>query len=207
MQMKIGRTAAALIAGAAFATAVIGAASADEATDFFKGRTINIVVGFGSGGGYGHYCQQLVQYWGDHTPGKPKFICQYMSGAGGVKAANYMYHAAPKDGSYVSMLSDYGAVAQLLEPHTVKYDYRKFKWVGIMVPSNPAMMVRAGQRLRTKRAPSVGRKTRASAISASISADAQPSNGDGCAGISARSAARSAERSKAAMRGGPSMTM
>ena len=144
MQMKIGQTAAALIAGAALATAVIGAASADEATDFFKGRTINIVVGFGSGGGYGHYCQQLVQYWGQHTPGKPTFICQYMSGAGGVKAANYMYNAAPKDGSYVSMLSDYGALAQILEPHKVKYDARKFKWVGIMVPSNPAMMVRAG---------------------------------------------------------------
>lgn len=144
MQMRIGQTAAALIAGAALATAVIGAASADEATDFFKGKTINVVVGFGSGGGYGHYCQQLVQYWGDHTPGKPKFICQFMSGAGGIKAANYMYNAAPRDGKYVSMLSDYGAVAQLLEPHKVKYDYRKFKWVGIMVASNPAMMVRAG---------------------------------------------------------------
>lgn len=69
------------------------------------------------------------------------------------------------------------------------------------------MIVRAGQRLRTKRAPSAGRKSRASAISASISADAPRSNGEGRAGINARSAARSAERSKAAMRGGPSMTM
>ena len=144
MQTRIRSTAAALIAGAAFATVAVGVSFANEATDFFTGRTVNIVVGFGSGGGYGHYCQQLVQYWGDHTPGKPTFICQYMSGAGGVKAANYMYNAAPKDGSYVSMLSDYGALGQILEPEKVKYDFLKFKWVGIMVPSNPAMMVRSG---------------------------------------------------------------
>jgi tripartite-type tricarboxylate transporter receptor subunit TctC len=144
MRIRIGTAVAALIAGAALATGLAGTAGADEATDFFKGKTINVVVGFGSGGGYGHYCQQLVEYWGKLTPGNPSFICQYMSGAGGVKAANYMYNAAPRDGSYISMLSDYGALAQILEPHKVKYDARKFKWVGIMVPSNPAMMVRAG---------------------------------------------------------------
>ena len=125
-----------------------GTAAAQDAEQFFKGKTITITVGFGSGGGYGNYCQQLVAHWSKHTPGKPNFVCQFMPGGGGVKAANYMYNVAPKDGSMLSMISDYAAVAQLMEPQKIKYDIRKFKWVGVMVPANPALLVRKGAKVQ-----------------------------------------------------------
>lgn len=138
------RTAFASAALFAAATVLSGPAAADEAEDFFKGRTVTVIVGFGAGGGYANYCRQVTQYWGEHTPGKPNFICQYMPGGGGVKAANYLQNVAPRDGSVIGMISDYAALAQLLEPEKVKYDIREFKWVGVMVPANPVMMVRKG---------------------------------------------------------------
>ena len=134
----IAATAALLVTGAA------GAARADAAADYFKGKTITIVVGYGESGGYAVYCRQLTGYFGKHIPGNPNVICQYMPGQGGVKAANYVYSIAPKDGSVLSMLSDYAAVAQLMQPEKVKYDLRKFRWVGVMVPSNPLLTVRKG---------------------------------------------------------------
>jgi tripartite-type tricarboxylate transporter receptor subunit TctC len=113
--------------------------AADEAADYFKGRTLNIVVGFGAAGGYAVYCRQLTAYWSKYIPGNANVVCQFMPGGGGLKAANYMYNVAPKDGSTLSMISDYAAVAQLMQPKKIKYDVRRFKWVGVMVPSNPLL--------------------------------------------------------------------
>ena len=120
------------------------AARADAAADYFKGKTINIVVGYGPSGGYAVYCQQLVAYFGKHIAGNPKVICQFMPGQGGVRAASYLYSVASKEGNFVGMLSDYAAVAQIMDPKRIKYDIRKFKWVGVMVPSNPVLVVRKG---------------------------------------------------------------
>ncbi|MEX2454026.1 MAG: tripartite tricarboxylate transporter substrate-binding protein [Rhodospirillaceae bacterium] len=145
----ISATRTALASAAILALASAGTAtpaSAQAAESFFKGRTVTVIVGFGAGGGYANYCRQLTQYWSEHTPGKPNFICQYMPGGGGVLAANYLANVAPSDGSVLGMISDYAALAQLLEPEKVKYDIRKFKWAGVMVPANPVMMVRKGAR-------------------------------------------------------------
>jgi len=80
-----------------------------------------------------------VRYLGKYVPGKPNIVCQFMKG-GGVKAANYMYNAGPRDGSIIGMLSDYMSVAQLLRPKKIKYDARKFNYLGVMVPANPVLM-------------------------------------------------------------------
>ncbi len=127
------------VAVLAAGTIASGNAFADQAEDYFKGKTLNIVVGFGPSGGYAIYCRQLVSYWNKYIPGNPNVICQFMPGGGGVKAANYMYNVAPKDGSTLGMISDYAAVAQLMRPGKMKYDVREFKWVGVMVPSNPLL--------------------------------------------------------------------
>lgn len=127
--------AAILIAG----LAAPDVAKADAAEDYFKGRTIRIIVGFGPSGGYAIYCRQITAYWPKYIPGKPTVICQFMPGGGGLKAGNYMYNVAPKDGSVMSMISDYAAVIQLLRPDKVKYKIQGFKWVGVMVPSNPLL--------------------------------------------------------------------
>jgi tripartite-type tricarboxylate transporter receptor subunit TctC len=144
------KTVTALAAAAILAAAVIpSGASAQDAEKFFKGKTITITVGYGAGGGYANYCRQLVGTWSKYIVGNPTVVCAYMPGGGGVKAANYMYNVAPKNGNMLSMISDYAALAQLLEPKKVKYDIRKFKWVGIMVPANPVLMVRKGAKVQS----------------------------------------------------------
>ncbi len=101
-------------------------ARAQSVADFYKDRAVRVIVGFSSGGGYSKYCFLLVQYLPKNIPGKPGVTCQFMRGGGGVKAANYMYNAGPRDGSAIGMLSDYMSVAQLLRPKKIKYDARKF---------------------------------------------------------------------------------
>ena len=120
--------------------AVTGVAAAQSVADFYKDKQVKVVVGFGSGGGYSKYCFQLLRYLPEQVPGKPTMTCQFMSGGGGVKAANYLMNAAPHDGSVLGMLSDFMTVAQLLEPKKVKYDTRKFTYIGVMVPANPVLM-------------------------------------------------------------------
>lgn len=144
MTNKTAFSALAAAALLALVPAHAGTAAAQEAETFFKGKTITITVGYGAGGGYANYCRQVVAYMNNYVPGKPTLVCSYMPGGGGVKAANYMYNVAPNNGSMLSMISDYAALAQLLEPQKVKYDIRKFKWVGIMVPANPVLMARKG---------------------------------------------------------------
>jgi len=132
----LGAATLALAAGAQ-----TGAARADKVADFYKDRKqLTIVVGYGPSGGYAVYCRQLVTYWSKYIPGNPNVVCQFMPGGGGLKAANYMYNAGPRDGGTVQMISDYVAVAQLMRPKKVKYDARKFKWIGVLVPANPVVM-------------------------------------------------------------------
>jgi len=128
-------------AALAAVTIASGSATADKVADFYKGKQLKIVVGYGPSGGYAVYCRQFAPFWEKYIPGNPNVVCQYMPGGGGVKAANYMYNAGPKDGSAIQMISDYVAVAQLLLPKKVKYDARKMRWIGVLVPANPVVMV------------------------------------------------------------------
>ena len=137
---KIVNSMIGLGAAALAVSAISSGALADKVEDFYKGKQLRIVVGYGPGGGYAVYCRQLVKYFAKNIPGNPTVVCQFMPGGGGLKAANYMYNAGPRDGSAVMMISDYVAVAQLLRPKKVKYDAREFKWVGVMVPANPVIL-------------------------------------------------------------------
>lgn len=130
---------------AVFAAALVGGtvsgdAVAQSMAKFYENKTVKVIVGFSSGGGYSKYCFQLLRFLPKYIPGNPTLVCQFMRGGGGVKAANYMYNAGPRDGSIVGMLSDYMSVAQLLRPKKIKYDARKFTYIGVMVPANPVLM-------------------------------------------------------------------
>src|SRR5581483_7411019 len=75
-------------------------AAADSVEDFYRGRTIHVVIGYAVGGGYDAYARLLTRYMGNHIPGKPNLIPQNMPGAGSLKAALFLYDVAPKDGTY-----------------------------------------------------------------------------------------------------------
>ena len=80
-------------------------AGADSLADFYKGKTLTILVGYGAGGGYDIYARVIAQFLGKHIPGEPSVIVQNMPGAGGLKAARYMLDVAPKDGTVLSIPS------------------------------------------------------------------------------------------------------
>jgi tripartite-type tricarboxylate transporter receptor subunit TctC len=113
----------ALLAGALTATP---AASADV----FQGKTINVIIGYSAGGGYDLYARLLAKHLGKHIPGNPTVVPQNMVGAGSMRAANYLYSIAPKDGTAIGIFSRSVAIAPLIA--SASFDARKFTWLGSM---------------------------------------------------------------------------
>lgn len=119
-------------AGVAIAAAFAAAARADDAANFFSGRTVTIQVGFGAGGGYDATTRLVARHLGNHIPGKPNVVVQNMPGAGSLKAANYLFNAAPKDGSILAVFAATAAVEPIFGNKQAKFDPRKFEWIGNM---------------------------------------------------------------------------
>src|SRR5262249_25872829 len=115
----------------AFAAALACASSAraQSVADFYKGRTLSIVMGTGPGGSFDLYSRTIAEHWSRHIPGNPTIIVEYMPGAGGVTAGNYIYGAGPQDGSKV-LLSHPLPLIEKLEPKGVRYESAKFQWLG-----------------------------------------------------------------------------
>jgi len=130
---------------ACLSLAVCGLAASVHADDFYKGKTITIVVGSSSGGGYDTYARFLARSWPKYIPGNPNVVVENMPGAGSLKATNYIYNVAPKDGTMV------GAVQQgiLFEPlfktmgsgKEAKFDPMKLGWVGAVTHDTAIMVV------------------------------------------------------------------
>ena len=95
---------AGIAAAIAVATAPLAAHAQSAVASFYSGKSITVVVAAGAGGPFGLRSHILAQFLGRHMPGKPNVIEQFMPGAGGRKAANYLYKAAPKDGSVIGVV-------------------------------------------------------------------------------------------------------
>ncbi len=80
------------------AALVVQPARAAGVEDFYKGKTVSIVIGYSVGGGYDAYGRLVARHLGKYIPGQPNVVPQNMTGAGSLKAANYIYSVAPKDG-------------------------------------------------------------------------------------------------------------
>jgi tripartite-type tricarboxylate transporter receptor subunit TctC len=103
-------------------------AAADSIADFYKNRSISLIIGYSVGGGYDAYARLLARYIGKHIPGEPSIVPQQMTGAGSLRAANYMFSVAPKDGAVLGIFSRSMGVAPLLGQ--AEFDSRKFTWLG-----------------------------------------------------------------------------
>ena len=123
--------------------------SAQPAPDFYRGRTITIVVGTGDGGPYAIGAQLLARHWSGHIPGKPAIIVQAMPGAGGLKMASWLHNVAPRDGTVIGMPVQTVAMAQVLEPKDVQYDVRTWKWIGNMAVLRQSVVVSSKSPVRS----------------------------------------------------------
>ncbi|MDB5508982.1 MAG: hypothetical protein JWL93_1451 [Hyphomicrobiales bacterium] len=130
--MLTRRNALALALAAASATATASLpARADAVADFYKGKNLIVVVGYGPGGGYDVYARLLARYLGKHIPGHPNVVVQNMPGAGSLRAANYLYVTAPRDGTVIGTFARNMPLLGILGGNSnVQFDPRKFTWLG-----------------------------------------------------------------------------
>src|SRR5580704_13126712 len=107
------------------------AARADPIADFYSGKNVQLVIGYAPGGGYDIYARALARHMARHIPGNPSIVVQNMPGAGSIKAANYLYNIAPKDGSAFGGFSRGAFLDPLLgRGEGVQYAAAKYGWLG-----------------------------------------------------------------------------
>jgi tripartite-type tricarboxylate transporter receptor subunit TctC len=108
----------------------VQAASADEVADFYRGKTLTIVIGHEVGTGFDIYGRTLARHWGRHIPGNPNVVVQNMNGASGITAANWLYNIAPKDGSVVATYVQSVPFEPLYGNASARFDSSKSTWIG-----------------------------------------------------------------------------
>jgi tripartite-type tricarboxylate transporter receptor subunit TctC len=119
-----------VLAFTALMTAHAPMAAPDAVADFYKGKTITIVVGSDSGGGYDLNARVLGRYLGRYIPGNPNIIVQNKPGASSLLAANYVYEIAPKDGTVIAEVQRPIPFPALFVGNGARYDVRKIQWLG-----------------------------------------------------------------------------
>jgi tripartite-type tricarboxylate transporter receptor subunit TctC len=134
--MRLNRT----IFSAALLLAVTPA-QAQSVADFYRGKTLNMLVGVGAGGEYDLLARALAKHIGRHIPGNPITVTQNMTGASGLKMANYMATQAPQDGTYIGVVQNGLIPAQVAGLAGVQFDITKFRWLGTIAPVVETMAV------------------------------------------------------------------
>jgi tripartite-type tricarboxylate transporter receptor subunit TctC len=131
MMSNVLRTLGAAAGAAAGLFSLLPAAAADAVADFYRGRTITLIITSEPGGAYDLHSRFFGNHAGKHIPGNPTITYQYMPGGGGIRAANYLYGAAPKDGTVIGMMEQGLAVDKLLRDDPgMKFDMTRFNWIG-----------------------------------------------------------------------------
>jgi tripartite-type tricarboxylate transporter receptor subunit TctC len=106
--------------------------SAQSVADFYRGKTIIYNLAVPDGASWGLYGRALVEHLRDHIPGNPTIVLQVMAGGGGITAGNYMFNIAPHDGTVIGTPLSTAIVLAATDPGEVKFDPRKFEWIGSM---------------------------------------------------------------------------
>jgi tripartite-type tricarboxylate transporter receptor subunit TctC len=120
---------AALAGTILLAAGVLPAGAADP--EFYAGKTLRVLVGFGPGGGYDLYARTFARHLGKFVPGEPTVVVQNVPGAGSLKVVNYLANAAPRDGSVIATFAR-GIVFEPLLGHTegTQFDAARLNWIG-----------------------------------------------------------------------------
>ena len=107
-----------------------GAANAQDAAAFYRGKTIQAVIGYPPGSTFELYLRLFTQHMTRHVPGQPNIIVQHMPGAGSLKATGYLATVAARDGLTIGMPNPVNTIEPLIDPERSKFDPRRFNWLG-----------------------------------------------------------------------------
>ncbi|MGE5537524.1 MAG: Bug family tripartite tricarboxylate transporter substrate binding protein [Gemmatimonas sp.] len=130
-------SAVAAVAGIASSTTSAHAQSVEQ---FYKGKTVNLYIGYAPGGGYDFFGRLVARHLGRHIPGQPNVVPQNMPGAGSLRAANFVYNVAPKDGTALGIVTQTVALEDAFGTPGVQYKATAFNWIG-RATSNVDMML------------------------------------------------------------------
>jgi tripartite-type tricarboxylate transporter receptor subunit TctC len=110
---------------------VVAAVSANAADpDFYKGKTIKMIVSTPAGGADDTYARIMADHWPEHIPGNPGMVVENLPGAGGIKAGLFLYNVAPKDGTVIAAVHSNVPIQSTLSPDSATWDPDKFNWIG-----------------------------------------------------------------------------
>jgi tripartite-type tricarboxylate transporter receptor subunit TctC len=118
------------LVASAWCVFVPGDAWCQPADPFFKGKIINLYIGFAPGGSYDYYARQLARFMGRHIAGNPTIVAQTMPGGGSFQAANFLYALAPRDGTAMGTVSETIAIDDAMHSPGVQFKAAEFNWIG-----------------------------------------------------------------------------
>jgi tripartite-type tricarboxylate transporter receptor subunit TctC len=117
------------------------AARADAVADFYRGKTVNVLIGVAAGGEYDLQARLVARHIGRHIPGNPTVVSQNMTGAGGLRMINYLYNVAPRDGTTIGMIANAFPALQAVGHSGVQFDAGKMSWLGTIAPVVETMAI------------------------------------------------------------------
>jgi tripartite-type tricarboxylate transporter receptor subunit TctC len=154
--------------------AILSAPAASEtAEEFFRGKQIQLVIGYNPGGPYDIYSRLAATLLPKYIPGNPRIVPQNMPGVGSAKAANFLYGQAPRDGLTLGVIGQQLPVSQALGDASVKFDMREFNWLGRFTSGGEATVVWHTAPVKSL-ADATKRETTLASTSAGSSADSLP---------------------------------
>jgi tripartite-type tricarboxylate transporter receptor subunit TctC len=118
------------IAVAQVALATVVFAQPDPVVAFYRGRTVQAVVGYTPGSTFEFYLRVFVRHLGRHISGNPNIVVQHMPGAGSLKATAYLAGVAPRDGATIGIINPVTTIEPMIDPANTKFDPRAFQWLG-----------------------------------------------------------------------------
>jgi tripartite-type tricarboxylate transporter receptor subunit TctC len=110
--------------------AACSSAFAQSPADFYKGKNVDLYIGYSVGGAYDLYARMLARHMGKHIPGNPNVLPKNMEGAGSLRLANWLYNVAPKDGSAFGIIGRGTGFDPLLGNKAAQFDATKYTWIG-----------------------------------------------------------------------------
>lgn len=112
------------------AVALATAARADGVADFYKGKTVELYIGYSVGGGYDTYARLIARHIGKHIPGNPTIVPKNMPGAGSLKLANWLHSAAPQDGTVLATIARAAPFDPLFGNDAAQFKANEFNYIG-----------------------------------------------------------------------------
>ena len=128
---------------------VVSSANVQAQADFYKGKTLRVIIGYSAGGTNDLWARTVARFWGKYIPGNPDIIVQNMPGAGTMVAANYVYGVGKPDGLTVGLISPALFFNQIGGKKEVQFDWAKFAWIGSPEETSEMLSMRSDSPFKT----------------------------------------------------------